>query len=132
DVLPEHVAASDERQGRRVVVLIHGCRELPAYAAELTGLELELPRELASHVEHAGGGGAQRRVVGEALLDGRLVDGFGIAMLAAPDPASQRTPEQISQAGDDVHADLLQRGSPGYFPASSIVMPSSRIFCWKF
>src|SRR3989449_1268355 len=84
---------------------------------------------LAPHVEDAGGRVPELPVLRHALLDRRLVDRVGVAMLAPPDPAGEDAAQQVRESRDDVHNALLQWGS---LVASSALMPSSRIFCCRF
>ena len=103
--------------------------ELAADAEELGGLGRELPGELAPHVEDAGRGVPELPVLRHALPDRGLVHGVGVAMLAPPDPAGEEAAQQVRDSRDDVHGALLQAG---FLLASSALMPSSRIFCWRF
>src|SRR3989454_2859759 len=125
----EGVAAADERERGGVVVVLDRDVELAAHAVELGRLARELLGELAPHVEDAGGRVPELPVLRHALLDRRLVDRVGVAMLAPPDPAREDAAQQVRESRDDVHDDLLQWGS---LVASSALMPSSRIFCCRF
>ena len=94
--------------------------------AQLRRARLELARELAAHVEHAGRGAAELRVLVEPLLDRGLVDGAGVPLLAAADPLGEAPRTRFTSTGDESH------DQPPHLVASSALMPSSRIFCWKF
>src|SRR5438876_401521 len=129
DLGGERVATADQRDRGDVVVVLDGDVELAADAGELGRLRRELLPELAPHVEDAGGGMAELLVLDDALADRRLVDGVGVAMLALTHPVGEGTAEKARQSRDDVHGALLHAES---LVASSALMPSSRIFCWRF
>ena len=96
--------------------------------------------ELAAQIDHAGRGAAQRLVLLDALVDRRLVDRLGIAALAAADPlgehAARRQIADKAGSGRACTPVLVARpralSSSIRRPISSAVMPSSRIFCWRF
>ncbi len=66
-----------------------------------------------------------------ALLDRGLVDRAGVAVLAAADPVREQRRGRGSQTRAKSRIDDLLRVA-SVRSASSAVMPSSRIFCWKF
>src|SRR6202040_3827019 len=111
----ERVALSDQVERDLVVVPVDGDLELAAYADELVGLPLELLRELAAQVEDARGGLAQLHVAPEALVDGRLVDGVGVVVLAPTEPARREAADEVHGASEEIHG-----------TSYSAVMPSSR------
>src|SRR5947208_756050 len=129
DLGGERIPTADQRDGGDVVIVLHGDVELAADAGELGRLGRELLSELAPHVEDTGGGMAELLVLDDALADRRLVDGVRMAMLALAHPVGEGTAEKARQSRDDVHGALPQVES---LVASSALMPSSRIFCWRF
>src|SRR5688572_2754363 len=94
------VPPADERERRLVVVAIDRDVELTLRALELAG-------ELRPHVEDAGRGLAELRVLRDPLLDRRLVDGAGIPVLAPEEPLRGDAAHEIRKSQEESHG-----GSP--------------------
>jgi hypothetical protein len=83
-------------------------------ARQLDAPLVELALQLVAHVEDAGHRLLQLAVLGDALGDGVLVDGGGVLLLAAAQPAREGAAQQAEAAGEQAgssggHGNLLGR-----------------------